>query len=264
MFDDPRDSTRVCLVVLAVCVLAWTILLLGSANTLGLVQCPLHSAAAMPPLASLRMLSSMNSPTSMAAGWMLMLVAMMAPVLILPIRYLRVRSFTHRRARSTALFVLGYAAPWMVVGGALLAMELLLQIVVPRSSWPPIAVLLLALVWQFSPLKQHSLNRCHAHTELAAFGAAADRDAVRFGIVHGLWCAVSCWALMLFPMLLPEGHMIAMAGVTLFVACERLEQPSQPCWRWRGVRKAARILLAQGRIHWQARTFKANAQDASL
>jgi predicted metal-binding membrane protein len=185
-------------------------------------------------------------------------------VLILPIRYLRVRSFTHRRVRSTALFVLGYGVPWMVAGCALLATELLLQIVVPRSSWPAVAVLLMALVWQFSPLKQHSLNRCHAHTELAAFGAAADRDAVRFGILHGMWCAVSCWALMLFPMLLPQGHMIAMAGVTLFVACERLEQPSQPCWRWRGVGKAARIVLAQMRIHWHARMFKANARDASL
>jgi predicted metal-binding membrane protein len=113
-------------------------------------------------------------------------------------------------------------------------------------------VALIALAWQFSPFKQRCLNRCHAHGELSAFGAAADLDALRFGLAHGIWCACSCWALMLFPMLLPRGHLVAMACIAVLIFCERLEQPNPPCWRWRGLGKAKRIVLAQARISLHA------------
>jgi hypothetical protein len=40
-------------------------------------------------------------------GWLLMLVAMMSPVLIQPIRHIRLRSFAHRHERSIVFFVAG-------------------------------------------------------------------------------------------------------------------------------------------------------------
>jgi len=206
----------------------------------------------MPLPASFQMLLAMNPPASLAAGWALMLVAMMSPVLIAPIRHIRLRSFTHRRARSIVLFVAGYAAIWIALGVVLLAIELAVELFAPQSYLPAAGVVLIALVWQFSPIKQRCLNRCHAHTELAAFGAAADFDALRFGTTHGIWCAGSCWALMLFPMLLPQGHVVAMATVAVLIFSERLEQPRPPCWCWRGLGKVIRIVIAQARIRLHA------------
>jgi predicted metal-binding membrane protein len=174
-----------------------------------------------------------------------MLVAMMAPVLIPPVRHIHLRSFTDRRARSTAFFLTGYGAVWMAVGCVLLAVELAATSLAPESYLPAACLLLVALVWQCSPIKQRCLNRCHAHTELAAFGAAADLGALRFGLTHGIWCAGSCWASMLFPMLLPKGHVVAMAAVTVVIFSERLDHPAPPDWRWRGCGTAIRIAVAR-------------------
>jgi len=195
-----------------------------------------------------RMLLAMNPPAALAASWLLMLVAMMAPVLIPHVRHIRQRSFRRRRARSTTLFVAGYGAIWMAAGAVVLAMDLALKLYRPQSYLPAAVVLLFAVVWQFSPFKQRCLNRCHANTELAAFGPAADLDALRFGLRHGIWCAASCWALMLFPMLLPRGHVVAMAAVAVLIFSERLERPMPPAWRWRGLGALTRIAIAQARI----------------
>lgn len=246
MTSDPRELARVRNPVLLLTAAAWIWLVLdpgGSMHAHG--HC--HS---MP--ASLSSLLAMYSPASLAAGWGLMLVAMMAPALILPIHHLRLRSFKRRRVRSTALFVAAYAAIWMAAGGVLMAGILAARLLAPNSYLPAAVVTLVAIVWQVSPVKQRCLNRCHAHTELAAFGAAADLDAIRFGVSHGVWCAGSCWALMLASMLLPQGHVAAMAFVTLLTFSERLEHPRPPRWGWRGLGKVSRILAAQTRIRLQA------------
>jgi predicted metal-binding membrane protein len=217
-----------------------------------LAHCPAGNSGGMPSSASFEMLLAMNPPATLAAGWALMLVAMMSPVLIPPVRHIRLRSFSHRRARSILLFVAGYGGIWMALGAVLLAMALTVKVLAPQSYLPALGVALIALVWQFSPIKQRCLNRCHAHSDLAAFGNAADLDALRFGITHGIWCAGSCWALMLFPILLARGHIVAMAIATVLIFSERLEQPRPPSWRWRGLGKAARIVIAQSRIHLHA------------
>jgi len=248
MAYDARELARVRNPVLLITAVTWILLLVEPGNLGIFAHCPATSSGAMPLSTSFQMLLATNAPASLAAGWALMLVAMMSPVLIQPVRHIRLRSFTRRRARSILLFVTGYAAIWMALGGVLLAIELAVKSFAPQSYLPAAGVVLIALVWQFSPVKQRCLNRCHAHTELAAFGAAADLDAFRFGITHGMWCASSCWALMLFPMLLPRGHVVAMAAVAVLIFSERLEEPRPPSWRWRGLGKAMRIVVAQARI----------------
>src|SRR5690349_20069700 len=99
---------------------------------------------------------AMHSATvpALAAGWALMLVAMMAPLLIPAIQYVRQRSFKHRRARAVALFVAGYGVVWMAAGALLLAIEIAAKLLAPMSMLPAGAALLIAAVWQFSPIKQ--------------------------------------------------------------------------------------------------------------
>jgi predicted metal-binding membrane protein len=247
MIYDPRELARVRNPVLLLSAAAW-IWLLADPGGLAM-HCAAMGSGARP---SLPMLLAMNPPASLAAGWGLMLVAMMSPALIPPIGHVRLRSFKRRRARAVALFVASYAAVWMAAGGVLLTGVLAARWAAPDSYLPAAGGLLLAILWQFSPVKQRCLNRCHAHSGLAAFGVAADLDALRFGMSHGIWCAASCWALMLFPMLLPRGHVAAMAVVALLTFSERLEHPRPPSWRWRGFGKLSRIVAAQARIRLQA------------
>jgi predicted metal-binding membrane protein len=140
---------------------------------------------------------------------------------------------------------------WIAAGGGLMPMALAIAALAPHPFMGAAAAIAAAFLWQCSPIKQRCLNRCHAQPELAAFGRAADVDALRFGARHGLWCVGSCWALMLVPVLLPRGHLVAMAAVTVLVAAERLERPRLPSWRPRGLGKAARI------VAWRARAMAA-------
>lgn len=246
MTISTRESARVNVPVLLVSAIAWTVLLVNAGSTVTLAHCPVTGPGASP--VSFRTLLEMNPISSLTAGWALMLVAMMSPTLIAPIHHVRERSFKRRRVRSVALFAVGYAAIWAAAGGVLIAAVLTLNLLAPQSYLPAAGAGVIALVWQCSPVKQRCLNRGHNHSELAAFGVAADLDALRFGLTHGVWCVGSCWALMLLPMLLPQGHFAAMAVVSYVMASERLEGPRPLGWRLRFPGKLMRIAVAQTRI----------------
>jgi predicted metal-binding membrane protein len=186
-------------------------------------------------------------------GWTLMLIAMMAPGLVAPLRHVLDRSFTRQRAFSVFLFLTGYVAIWMAVGELLLVLSDRLDRVFPLWA-PQVFGFAVALAWQCSPLKQYCLNRCHAQPELAAFVPAACRDSLRFGVTQGIGCAGSCWALMLVPMLLPTGHLLAMAGAMIWFLGERFERASKPCWRWRGPGHALQIASAQMQLRMKQLT----------
>jgi predicted metal-binding membrane protein len=246
MTISPQERARIYIPILLISTITWVMLLVNPGSIMTLAHCPVTVSGAS--LVSFKMLLAMNPPSSITAGWALMLVAMMSPTLIAPIGHIVERSFKRRRARSVALFVVGYAAIWMTAGSVLLAARLVLSSLAPQSYLPAAVVGLIAFVWQCSPIKQQCLNRGHNHSELAAFGIAANRDALRFGITHGVWCVGSCWALMLFPMLLTEGHFAAMAAVTFLMISERLEQPRPLSWRVSLRAKLMRIVIAQTRI----------------
>lgn len=179
--------------------------------------------------------------TSASLGWALMLAAMMLPVLIAPVRHIRDRSFASRRARAITLFLAAYTSVWMVCGVLLMTgCQHILQ-----SPSAITATALLIGIWECSPAKQRCLNRGHAHSELPAFGRAADLGVIRFGWTHAVWCVGSCWALMFLPLLFSHGHLIVMAAVSLWLFAERLERPLPPRWGFRAPVKAARIILAR-------------------
>lgn len=250
MTVGPGQRTRINLLILLLSAMTWVMLLVNPGSIMTLAHCPVTDSGAS--AASFQMLLTMNPISALAGGWALMLVAMMSPTLMSPIHHVRERSFKRRRARSVALFVVGYAAVWAAAGGVLIAATLTLSLLAPQSYLPAVAAGVIAFVWQCSPVKQRCLNRGHNHSELAAFGIAADVDALRFGLTHGVWCVGSCWALMLLPMLLREGHFAAMAAVTFVMTGERLERPGSPNWRLRFPGKLVRILVARTRIRLQS------------
>ncbi|MGA2653166.1 MAG: DUF2182 domain-containing protein [Terracidiphilus sp.] len=232
--------------LLSISASAWVLLLLYPDSMTLHAHCSM--ATMERPPTSLASLFTLGTSASMAAGWFLMLAAMMAPTLTAPVCHVRDRSFARRRPRAIALFAAGYIAVWMLSGVLLSWLVLALQTIIPNPSGTLALIALIALVWQISPMKQRCLNRCHAHPALAAFGLAADIDALRLGLKHAIWCVGSCWALMLLPMLLPSAHMAAMAFITFWILAERLDTPTPPRWRWHGPGKAVRIVFAQARM----------------
>jgi predicted metal-binding membrane protein len=253
MIGVAREVTRVRYAALAISALAWSALAAGPAmHVPGTdVFCSPMGAGSATLTASLSMLLALNPPSTLAAGWALMLVAMMSPLIISEIQHIRFTSLKRRRARSIALFVAAYGGMWMACGVVLGGAAFVLQAWAPGSYLPKIVAGLITCVWQASPFKQRCLNRCHDNPPLRIFGLEADLDAFRFGWTHGVWCVGSCSGLMLFCMLLPGGHLMAMAAVTILVFCERLEDPKPPSWKMRSPGKAGRMIAAQIRIRWR-------------
>lgn len=213
------------------------------------VRLPLFAASGVAWLLLAAQPHAMHGSTVSAriAASALMFAAMMLPLIGPPLRHVRDRSFARRRLRALVLFTGGYSLLWIAAGVALLLASRSIDAAAADSPFLLPAVFLAAAVWQFSPAKQRCLNRCHAHSTLSAFGATADLDVLLFGLRHGLWCIGACFALMLLPMLLSRGHLVAMAVVTLWLAGERLEKPMSPGWRLRGPDKTLRIIAGQTR-----------------
>lgn len=234
------------LVILSISAFVWVLLLINPGDIMTIEHC--HVSASGPSAASLNMLLAMNPFSSQLIGWGLMVVAMMLPKLIPPIQAICMQSFKRYRFLLSSLFILGYLSTWMLAGVVMIGVILGLNLLMPMSYIPALAVGIVAVIWQFSPIKQRFLNLGHDHRPLAAFGWAANRDALLFGVMHGVWCIGSGWALMLFPMLLPKGHNLAMIIATFMMISEHMEHPRFPAWYLSFRLKLLRIIIAQTSI----------------
>lgn len=244
MKTSVRDDSYITAAILIISIVFWIVLLLNPGGIMGIKHC--HMVTDGSSDVSLRMLLQMNPFSDMMTAWILMVLAMMLPKLISPVQYIYARSLKRRRLWLCLLFVLSYTIVWTVMGVMMNAVILGFNLLFPGGSYiPALIVGIIALIWQFSPVKQRCLNRGHDHRSVAAFGWAADRDVLRFGAVHGLWCIGSGWALMLFPMLLPEGHNLAMVLVTVIMISEHMEHPRYPRWYFDVRLKLIRILIAR-------------------
>jgi predicted metal-binding membrane protein len=234
-------------------VFAWSLLFFRHATWSLPGMCSVVTVSGLDLYTSLRLMRDLNPPESLALSWGVMGFAMTAPLLLAPVQYVRERSFIRRRVAETFLFALAYQAIWFLAGVALLPLALILRSLLSGSIVRVVTIAIaIAIGWQFSPAKQRCLNCCHRRPPLAASGWAANRDALAFGLTIGAACLGACWAMTLAALCMPHGHVTAMFVVTLFAACERLEIPGAPVWRWRGTGKAMRITTF--RVHLLLRT----------
>jgi predicted metal-binding membrane protein len=166
--------------------------------------------------------------------WVLMIVAMTAPLLAQPIAQLRLRSLARRRNRSAGLFTAAYLLVWIAIGPILLAATNAIAVVAAGTGVPALVIAVaIAALWQAAPLRQSALNRCHRVPNLAAFGAEADRDCIRYGLVHGLLCVATCAPAMLLPLTAPQLHLAVMFALSVALQIERLTPPRAPRWTLR-------------------------------
>lgn len=135
--------------------------------------------------------------------WLVMMVAMMFPS-VAPMT-LAFASVTRARGEGilpSAAFVIGYLMVWTAAGLVpLTVLQALNQIWMTPPSWLPRlggAVIILAGIYQFTPLKDACLRACRSPLGFILnhnFGGGP-AAAVRAGASHGLYCLGCCWALM--------------------------------------------------------------------
>jgi len=222
---------------------AWVALLSGAADTVGALLCASADLRILSPLP----LPAFASPASLVAGWALMVLAMMSPLIARPLLHVRGQSLARRRRRAMLLFAAGYGSVWLAAGLLLQPLAWLLPSLAPGAPSAGVAVAaLIAVVWQMSPAKQACLNGCHRQPALAAFGLEADLDALRFGVGHALWCVAACAPLMLLAESAQAiGLWLAMPAAALFILAERFEWPAPFVWRLRLPLRVARVTASR-------------------
>src|SRR5262249_60348074 len=121
--------------------------------------------------------------------------------------------------------VAGSGAVWLVAGVVLLAAAIATAAAANAMGVPMLlAVGAIAVGWQVTPLRQICLNRCHWLPRLSAFGFAADRDCVSFGLAHGFWCPPTCAPLMLLPIIAQQIHLPLMALLSVSLRLEIVQK----------------------------------------
>jgi predicted metal-binding membrane protein len=166
------------------------------------------------------------------AGWTLMVIAMMLPG-SLPLINLFSRMVGGRDggAGLVARLILGYLGVWAVFGAAAFRGDAYLHVAVARlpvvanaSQWIGVAILLLAGVYQVTPLKDMCLTKCRSpYLFLAEHwrGKHPAADALRLGARHGLFCVGCCWTLMLLMFAVGGVNLAWMLALGAIMAAER-------------------------------------------
>jgi predicted metal-binding membrane protein len=176
--------------------------------------------------------------------WALMAAAMMAPTA------LPAFATYEDLGRSTDVrfgaLVAGYLAVWLgfsvLAGGlqmVLFSAGLISAFGDSLSVWLSAGLLLVAGLYQFSPVKEACLSKCRA--PLTFFMAHWDEGALRNGVRLGLVCLGCCWALMLLAFVGGVMNIAFMGLATLIMVIEKLPQYGRLLTRPLGV-----VLIAVG------------------
>ena len=165
--------------------------------------------------------------------WVVMMVAMMfptaAPMILMFARVQRDKRQNGRAFVPTWVFVSAYLLIWTLFGvlayvGAVWAERLAQQVpwLMANAARLGGGVLVLAGLYQLSPLKRSCLTKCRTPLD---FILTSWRDgylgSFRMGFEHGVYCLGCCW--LLFVIFFPLGMMnvAAMAVVTLLIFAEK-------------------------------------------
>jgi predicted metal-binding membrane protein len=127
--------------------------------------------------------------------WHAMVLAMMLPMMAFKARDVAFRSLAERRHRAIGLFLIGYLLPWSLFG-MLVAWTRTLPWT--HSPWLTVGAFAVATAWVLLPIRERAMVLSYGYAPvIAPDGPSADWDCVRSGLPVGLWCLMSCWALML-------------------------------------------------------------------
>ena len=170
------------------------------------------------------------STAAVLVMWAIMMAAMMLPsALPMLLQFLDLARRNGETARGRA-FVGAYLLVWLVFSIVATALQWGLQaagwtdpMAASRSAWLTAALLLLAGIYQFSPLKQACLTRCRTPIGfLLGEWRPGARGALVMGLRHGLFCLGCCWALMALLFVGGVMNLAWVAALAIVVALEKL------------------------------------------
>jgi predicted metal-binding membrane protein len=165
-------------------------------------------------------------------GWFLAVWVVMMAAMMLPSVAPTVALFSRMKSESNLaplLFALGYVVTWtaagvlaftIAFGGGRAAGDVLSWDRAGR--WVAAVTLLVAAVYELTPLKDVCLGKCRSPLGLLLGswrnGASG---AMRMGMTNGAWCVGCCWALMLSFFALGIMSVVWMAVVAGLIAMEK-------------------------------------------
>jgi len=166
------------------------------------------------------------------AGWAVMIIAMMLPTSLPLITIFH--ALTRQRpdhAQLVALLLAGYLEVWVLFGILVYAGDWELHQAVHRSAWFAsnawmlgALTLILAGVYQFTPLKYYCLDKCRSPLSFILghwHGRDESRQAFVLGVHHGLFCVGCCWSLMLLMFAVGVGSLGWMFVLSIAMATEK-------------------------------------------
>jgi predicted metal-binding membrane protein len=166
------------------------------------------------------------------AGWVVMTIAMMLPT-SLPLITL-FDTLTRQRPTHTRLVILlvgGYLVAWTLFGMVVYTGDYVLHQIIGHVHWLEenawilgASALMLAGIYQFTPLKHLCLEKCRSPLSFIAehwHGEHETRQAFMLGVHHGLFCVGCCWSLMLLMFSIGAGSLGWMLVLGAVMAVEK-------------------------------------------
>jgi predicted metal-binding membrane protein len=180
--------------------------------------------------------------------WVVMMAAMMFPS-VSPTVALYSRMSRERSPLSPLIFTVGYLLTWGAVGafafGIAVAGDRVAGEVLAwdrAGRWVAGATLLVAAVYELTPLKDVCLGKCRSPLGFLLGNWRDGRaGALQMGAKNGAWCVGCCWALMASLFALGVMSIIWMAFVAALIAIEKTVP-----WRRVAVYGTVTILLVLG------------------
>ncbi|MGY1624951.1 DUF2182 domain-containing protein [Geodermatophilus sp. SYSU D00965] len=180
--------------------------------------------------------------------WVVMMAAMMFPS-VAPTVALYSRMTRRRSPVSPLLFAAGYLVTWTAAGLVAFALAATVDLLAGdvlawdrAGRWVAGATLLVAAVYELTPLKDVCLGKCRSPLGfLLGSWREGRRGALRMGAQNGAWCVGCCWALMASLFALGVMSVVWMAVVAGLIAVEK----TLP-WRRVATYGTAALLLVLG------------------
>ena len=186
--------------------------------------------------------------------WVVMMVGMMLPSATpMILLYARVGRQSRKEGNpfaATGFFAGGYLLAWVgfalaaTLGQWLMEGTLLSPALASASRIFSGAVLIVAGLYQWTPLKDACLNQCQTPIVFLQRHGGFRRDpagAVGLGLRHGLYCIGCCWALMTLLFVGGIMNVLWIAAIAIFVLAEKVFFPGRLLSRIAGT-----LLIAAG------------------
>jgi predicted metal-binding membrane protein len=166
--------------------------------------------------------------------WAVMMAGMMLPsalpTILLFRRAIHRDPGVHAPVARMFVFASGYVAAWTLFSVAATLLQwalaqaaLLSPMMVSASPWLGGAILLVAGIYQWTPLKDACIAHCRSPLAfLTENWRPGVPGAFRLGLGHGLYCVGCCWALMLLLFVGGVMSLLWIAAITAFVLLEKV------------------------------------------